>query len=574
MQKVIGLDIGSYSIKAVEIVNTFKSYEISNFYENVIPQVEELDPDIVIPACMEQLFRENNLKADRIITAMPGQYISSRIMAFNFSDPRKVAAAVLSEIEDIVPFNMDDMIVDHQILGSMNNKTAALVVMTRKNFLRAFLEHLQRIHIDPKLVDVDSLAFYNLSSYMDSDPTKCIGMIDVGHEKTSVCIVQGGVLRMFRSINLGGRYLSEFLARDLETDFTEAQRAKHRISRLICDADAGLDLEGTDKIVADRMTLASNAIVKELGRTLYAFKTWEKSPVTQLYLSGGTSRIKNFDLYLQEQLEVPVSLNRLDRTDLKISPALNEHMAVMPQSVAIGMRAVSSIKRHSQINLRRGEFAYVQNYESLLKGAGAVFKIVAVALLLLSLSYGFMAFFYGRQINALQDLYVKEFTGAFPDQKKKFANTKTVFSKIRSDSRGHVNKEIKSKRDAVDQFIRDNSGSSALVVLKQLSEAIPKDKKVDVTTFQFLSSPNSLGKIVLKGEVDSFDSAEKITDFVKTVSSLEAVEQKQATPKPGSDNKIIEFVINANYVGDSPKTAAAPAPANSDKSTETKPGKG
>ena len=183
MQKVIGLDIGSYSIKAVEIVNTFKSYEISNFYENVIPQVEELDPDIVIPACMEQLFRENNLKADRIITAMPGQYISSRIMAFNFSDPRKVAAAVLSEIEDIVPFNMDDMIVDHQILGSMNNKTAALVVMTRKNFLRAFLEHLQRIHIDPKLVDVDSLAFYNLSSYMDSDPTKCIGMIDVGHTK-------------------------------------------------------------------------------------------------------------------------------------------------------------------------------------------------------------------------------------------------------------------------------------------------------------------------------------------------------------------------------------------------------
>ena len=41
MQKVIGLDIGSYSIKAVEIVNTFKSYEITNFYETVIPNLEE-----------------------------------------------------------------------------------------------------------------------------------------------------------------------------------------------------------------------------------------------------------------------------------------------------------------------------------------------------------------------------------------------------------------------------------------------------------------------------------------------------------------------------------------------------
>ena len=79
MQKIIGLDIGSYSIKAVEIINTFKSYEISNFYENVIPNIEELSPDVIIPACMEQLFRENNIHADRIITAMPGQYISRGI---------------------------------------------------------------------------------------------------------------------------------------------------------------------------------------------------------------------------------------------------------------------------------------------------------------------------------------------------------------------------------------------------------------------------------------------------------------------------------------------------------------
>src|SRR5262245_268133 len=140
MQRVIGLDIGSYSIKAVEIVNTFKSYEISNFYENVIPHVEELDQDVILPACMEQLFQENNLKADRILTAMPGQYISSRIMTFSFSDPRKVQAGVMAELEDAVPFNMDDMIIDHQMLGSVNNQTVALAVMTRKNFLSSFLE--------------------------------------------------------------------------------------------------------------------------------------------------------------------------------------------------------------------------------------------------------------------------------------------------------------------------------------------------------------------------------------------------------------------------------------------------
>lgn len=549
MQRVIGLDIGSYSIKAVEIVNTFKSYEIANFYENVIPHVEELDQDVIIPACMEQLFQENNLKADRILTAMPGQYISSRIMTFAFNDARKIAAAIMSELEDAVPFNMDDMIIDYQTLGTMNGQSIALAVMTRKNFLSSFLEHLQRINIDPKLVDVDSLAFYNLSSHMDMPAGQCAALVDVGHEKTSVCIVQDGVLRMFRSINLGGRYLTEFLARDLETDFGEAQRVKHRVSRVLCDEDPADDLTGDDRMIAERMTLASNAIVKELGRTFYAFKTWEKTPPAKLFLSGGTSRIKNFDRYLQDQLEIPVQLNRIDETDLKINPALAPYMHILPQSVAIGMRAVGSVKRHSQINLRRGEFAYVQNYESILKGATIAFKIVAVALLLLCFSYGFKYVFYKRQIDALQEQYLKDYTTAFTTEKNKYIGGKYVFSKLRGDATTKLNKEINHKHSAVSIFAEENQASPALLILKGLSEGVPKDVKVDITLFQYNAVPSGGGKLIIKGETDGYASQQKILEEVKKITVLKNVEEKGTGAKPGTDNKVIEFTINADYAG-------------------------
>ena len=282
MQKIIGLDIGSYSIKAVEIINTFKSYEIANFYESIIPVREDVDPDIVVPSCMEQLFRDNSLDADRIITAMPGQYISSRILSFNFSDPRKIQSAVYSEVEDVVPFNLDEMIVDHQILGTADSKTLALIVLTKKIFLKTFLEHLQKIHIDPKLVDVDSLSFYNLSPHLKLNPEEVVGLVDIGHEKTSVCLVQGDVLRMFRSINLGGKILTEFLARDLEVPYLKAQEIKHAAGRLDFEADPATNLTGIERRAAERMTLGVNSIVKELGRTLYAFKTYEKSPVSRL----------------------------------------------------------------------------------------------------------------------------------------------------------------------------------------------------------------------------------------------------------------------------------------------------
>jgi len=549
MQRVIGLDIGSYSIKAVEIVNTFKSYEIANFYENVIPHGDELDPDIVLPACMEQLFKENHLKADRIITAMPGQYISSRVMSFNFADPRKIEAAILSELEDAVPFNMDDMILDHQILGTVDNKTVALAVLTRKNFLRSFLEHLQRINIDPKLVDVDSLAFYNLAPYIDMPSGECCGLVDVGHEKTSVCIVQDGVLRMFRSINLGGRYLTEFLARDLETDFAEAQRIKHRVSRVLCDADVGDDLSGDDRIVVERITLAANAIVKELGRTFYAFKTWEKMPLTKLFISGGTSRIKNFNRYLEDQLEISCEVNRIDQSDLKINPALIDHMAIMPQSVAIGLRAVGSAKRHSQINLRQGEFAFVQNYESILKAATIAFRVVAIALVLLCVSYGVKYVFYKRQIDQLQAQYLKDFQAIFPTVKNQYLPGKFTFEKLRSDAAQKLQKEINHKRSAVAQFVEDNASSPALTILKSLSEVLPKELKLEVTLYQYNVIATGGGKLVLRGETDSYALVDKILEAIKTSKVLKSVESKQSGPKPGSDGKIIEFTINADYAG-------------------------
>ena len=550
MQRIIGLDIGSYSIKAVEIVNTFKSYEIANFYENIIPHVDELDPDVVIPACMEQLFQENNLKADRIITAMPGQYISSRVMSFNFADPRKIEAAIMSELEDAVPFNMDDMIIDHQVLGTMNGMTVALAVLTRKNFLRSFLEHLQRINIDPKLVDVDSLAFYNLAPYIEAAPGECCALIDVGHEKTSLCIVQDGVLRMFRSINLGGRYLTEFLARDLETNFSEAQRVKHRVSRVLCDQDSGADLSGDDKMVAERMTLAANAIVKELGRTFYAFKTWEKTPLSRLYVSGGTSRIKNFDIYLQEQLEIPAEPNRIDKTDLQINPDLAKHMAIMPQSIAIGMRAVGSAKRHSQINLRQGEFAFVQNYESILKSSAVAFRVVAAAIVLMCVSYGVKYWFYKRQIDALRAQYLKEYVQIFPSAKSQYVAGKFTFDKLRNDSVQKLQKEITLKHSAVATFIEENAASPALTLLKSLSEVIPKDVKLDVTLYQYNTLATGGGKLVMRGETDSYASVDKILDSVKKSTLLKTVENKQSSPKPGTDNKVIEFTINADYAGD------------------------
>ncbi|MBP6218112.1 MAG: pilus assembly protein PilM [Oligoflexales bacterium] len=543
MQRIIGLDIGSYSIKIVEIYNHFKSYEIAGFYQTVIPSIENMPADALIPACLEQIFKENHIVADRIITAMPGQYISSRIMPFGFSDPSKVEAAVFAEIEDQVPFNLSDMIVDHQILGTMNEKTIALVVMTKKEFLKSFLDYLQKIKIDPKLVDIDSLSFYNLCPYLEMDPGRCYGIVDIGHEKTSVCLVQSGILRMFRSINLGGRYITEFLARDLEISFTEAQRLKHRVSMVLTDQSSGIELSKEDRVVADRITVASNAIVKELGRTLYAFKNWEKAPVEKIFLSGGTTLLKNFDVYLTQQLEVQSVYNQPGNT-LKMDPALNASFPIMAQGLAIGLRAVTSVKRHSQINMRKGEFAYVQDYEAVLKVAGTVFKIIAVALLLFSFSYMVKYFIYQRETQNVQTFYNKE-VESFPELKKRLKSNKSTFDKFHKDSMAYLQESIQANRQASEQFISGNKSSGALVSLEQLSKSVPKNVSVEVVEYKFADKPDGTGLLRLRIEADSFDTLSKFKESLKSVSSFTDVVEKSSDSKPGTDIKIA--VIEITY---------------------------
>lgn len=549
MQRVIGLDIGSYSVKAVEIVNTFKSYEIANFYENVIPQIDEVPPDAVIPASMEQLFKENNLEADRIITAMPGQYISSRILSFNFSDAKKIETAIFSEIEDHVPFNLDQMIVDHQILGEVNGKTIALVAMTRKNFLKSFLEHLHRLEIDPKLIDIDSLSFYNLSPYICTDTEKVTAIVDIGHEKTSVCIVDKGILRMFRAINLGGKYITEFLARDMEVEFNQAQLLKHRVSQVFCEDDQGRELNEEDYAVAERITLAANTLVKELGRTLYAFKSSGENEVSTIYLSGGTSRTRNLSRYLEDQLELEVKTNRLDETELKISPHLHDHMVIMPQSVSIGMRAVTAVKRHTQINLRRGEFAFVQDYESVLKFTSNVFKIMALALVVLCASYGVKYFFYNQQVTRIKDRYQKELTTAFPDMKKKYRNKSISFERLQRDAKKKFSGTVTSMMESADGFLKLNATSASLLVLKEISEQLPSELELNITLYQFSGNDRGSGRLLLKGETNGYDAVSKTLGQLKQVQVLSNVKEKSSQAKPGTDGKIIEFTFQADYEG-------------------------
>jgi hypothetical protein len=218
----------------------------------------------------------------------------------------------------------------------------------------------------------------------------------------------------------------------------------------------------------------------------------------------------------------------------------------MPQSVAIGMRSVVSTKKHSQINLRKGEFAYVQNYAQIMRVGKIAAQVLGVAIFLLIASYGFRSFLYNKQMVELEKEYQKEYQNVGLSRRK--SQGKMEFQKFRNEAKTSIQKEIASRKEAVDGFMATSGTSAGLLALQDVSLAIPKTVKIDVTQFIFSGSPGQAGgRLVLKAETDGYSSVEAIKEALKKAPTFTEMEEKQSGGKPGSDNKIIEFSLSMTY---------------------------
>lgn len=547
MQRVIGLDIGSYSIKAVEIINSFSSYRIAEFYEKVIPFDDQRSPEQRVVGCMEELFRSNNLEADRIVTAMPGQYTSSRMLTFPFSDSRKIISALPFEVEDLVPFHLDEMILEHQVVGQQQSSTHVLVVMIQKTFLARYLDQLLQVGIDPRLVDVDSLSLYNLVPHIPSAEDELYGIVDIGHEKTSLCLVEGGMLRMFRTLKVGGKYITEVLARDQEISFAQSQQMKHQLS-CIASEDGGehLGLTAEELSLARQIGIAGYGFSKEIARTLYAFKGKHKKNISKIYISGGTTKLRGIEEYLEEQLNVTVERHDATLTGLEMENSLGQHAEVIPQALAIGLRVVSGAKKSSQINLRKGEFAYSQDSEALLKVGAQVLSWITLGSVILLGGYLLQALFYNYQINQFEEQYRKSFLSSAPSQKQAISKI-SDFAQLQQYANNYLNQEITLQKTSVQQFISASEGSPALEALKELSELIPDELALEVVLYDYATQSDFSGKITLQGETDGYGSVGQIKELITAHPSFEDVTEKSG-PKPGSDGKTIAFTIDSTYL--------------------------
>lgn len=241
------------------------------------------------------------------------------------------------ESERYIPFDINDVNIDFQILGSDAENPEVMdviLVAAKKDIVNDYVSVITEAGLNPVIIDVDAFALENmLAVNYELEKGETIAVANVGASFTSINIMKNNISAFTRDIFKGGNQVTEEIQRQLHLDFDEAEKVK-----------VGSKMDTTSQPVIQKVLKeASESLAIEIGNSLDFFQsatTYEK--ITRLYLSGGGSKTKDFDIILQQQIGIPVEvINPFKKIEFSEKNFDMEYMREIGPAMAVGVGLAS-----------------------------------------------------------------------------------------------------------------------------------------------------------------------------------------------------------------------------------------
>jgi type IV pilus assembly protein PilM len=386
-QRILGLDIGAWSVKATVVESSLRKTSVVAFREHHLP-VDAAGaplPDGLRPAVQALLA---GLEYDTVASAVPGAQVLTRELELPFSDPKRIAQVLPFQLENLIPRPLDQLSHDYQVVGRKDAGVQLLCAAIDRSHLRDFIERARSAGVDPRTVTLAAAAVENVAPHLlpaaapgSSGGPRADVLIDLGHRATTATVVRDGRLVAFRTIARGGFHLTQALARDLGLAFPDAEAWKHK--SVTADPDA---LEGeTDERAlkaSESVQRALAPLLRDLRVSLDALASRVGVPIRAATLIGGGAALEGLPEALSDALGITAERARASDSlwapDIASNPAATLSGAL---AAALALEPLEADDAH-RINLRTGEFSYGSDFEALKAKAGWIAAFVGVLLTL------------------------------------------------------------------------------------------------------------------------------------------------------------------------------------------------
>ncbi len=304
---LVGLDIGSSGVKAVELTKSKRGYELTGF------AYQPLGPDAVVdgaimdaPAVAEGIkrtFLAGKFKPASVATGVSGHSVIVKRLVVPAATPAEVEASIQFDAEQYIPFDITEVNLDYEIIGpgatAEGSGMEVILVAAKKDKIQNQTNVISLAGRDPDIVDIDAFALQNtFEANYSVRPDATVALLNIGASLMNININKGGMPLFVRDVSVGGNQYTDILQKELQLSFQEAE-------------DLKLGKVGTSEaeMVQPLLESITDMLITEVQKTFDFFReTYPAETITQVLISGGTSRMPGLAEKIQATFSYPTSV--------------------------------------------------------------------------------------------------------------------------------------------------------------------------------------------------------------------------------------------------------------------------
>ncbi len=395
LKNVLGLDLGSHSIKAVELAQGLRSVEVVRFH------AEAREPEVPLASQVARMLISRSFRRDNVVAALRGDRISVRRLSFPFVEKRRIAQAVPFEVEDQVPFDLDEMVIDWAPTGREGSTAHVVSVLAPRTEVSALVETLHEARCDARVIESEGLALANLASSFEFPGTRLI--VDIGHSKTTVCAIREGVAMSARSIGVAGRSFTEAIAQERSLSLEQAERWKHE--RGIAEPGVGSPFPRADAVLT--------RLANEIRRFAQSLEGQIPGGIGGIVLIGGGAQLERIEEWIADRTELPTERLGLPREGAGLDAIAEGAPLVLAPALALALRG--SARATTRMNLRQDEFTRRADFSRVRREYGSTGILAAIVAVLAVVSFSTGSVLESRAAGGVEQQIAALYREAFPD---------------------------------------------------------------------------------------------------------------------------------------------------------------
>jgi general secretion pathway protein L len=504
--KSIGIDIGSSSIKVVEVTSNNKGQlRVTQFIEQPLNSNPAFDPEIQIIEFLTGLAKGYDPASTRFVLGLRQDRVSVRHKIFPFSDRLKINRSLPFEMEEDLPFSADSAVFDAKVIRTLGPSAEVLACATPKHRVANILKRFGEVGFEISVLSTEGMALANCyENWFEAPPVSTAEqpqlennglrernvqiLISIGHTTTIVNAIEDGRLVGVRSILWGGKLVAEAISRRYEIPYVEALKEMQSKAFILPNRDNA----SYDQIVfSDTISAQFKDLCRDLKISLLELKSELNATVEAVQLTGGCSQVINLQAFMTQMLEAPVNRQSLlDKFAVSNFDKSSRIDSVI--GVALGL-AIEGLKkpRNPAIQFLRGEFAKQNTH---LKQIWETWGVTAQFLLAFYVAFFAYSFLRENISRSLADRTVDTMKiqgQSIAKLPKKLSNESGINKYIREQkNRAHELKTVSSLANM----------NSALDILKKINDATPAKNAITLNVKKFKLEEN---QVVIEGFVAS-----------------------------------------------------------------------